>query len=209
MPANVVCISRTLGAEGEAVGRLVAQALGFRYVDEEIIELAAERAGTPRDVVASAEERRALVSRLLENLAWAGTAVVVPTVMPTEYSGENEAAVIRDVVREVGERGEAVIVAHAASLALPDRDGALRVFVTAPLAVRGRRLAAEAGVDDAQGEKLARESDRARAAYLKRFYGVSEELPTHYDLVVSTERLAAEEAAGVIVRATGASAAVG
>jgi cytidylate kinase len=75
--------------------------------------------------------------------------------------------------------------------------------------VRGRRLAAEAGVDDAQGEKLARESDRARAAYLKRFYGVSEELPTHYDLVVSTERLAAEEAAGVIVRATGASAAVG
>ena len=36
MPTRVVTISHTTGARGEAIGRTVADRLGFRYVDEEI-----------------------------------------------------------------------------------------------------------------------------------------------------------------------------
>jgi cytidylate kinase len=43
------------------------------------------------------------------------------------------------------------------------------------------------------------ETDRARADYLKRFYGVSREEPTHYDLVVNTDVLGHEEAVDLIV----------
>ena len=43
MAATVVCISRTMGAGGEEVGRLVAGKLGFDYVDEDIVKRAAER----------------------------------------------------------------------------------------------------------------------------------------------------------------------
>ena len=39
---RIVCISHFAGAEGEAVAREVAERLGFRYLDEEIIETAAE-----------------------------------------------------------------------------------------------------------------------------------------------------------------------
>ena len=35
--AATVCISRTMGAGGEDVGRLVAGKLGFDYVDEDIV----------------------------------------------------------------------------------------------------------------------------------------------------------------------------
>jgi hypothetical protein len=45
VPVSAVCISRTAGARGEEVGRLVADALGFRYVDEEIVLAAAEKEG--------------------------------------------------------------------------------------------------------------------------------------------------------------------
>ena len=34
MATRVVCISREIGAEGETVGRLVAERLGLQYVDE-------------------------------------------------------------------------------------------------------------------------------------------------------------------------------
>jgi cytidylate kinase len=47
-------------------------------------------------------------------------------------------------------------------------------------------------------------SDRARADYFKRFYRVPAELPTHYDLVVCTDRLTAAAAADLIVAAAGA-----
>lgn len=37
MSHRVVCVSRALGSGGEEVAHLVAEELGFRYVDEEII----------------------------------------------------------------------------------------------------------------------------------------------------------------------------
>src|SRR5229473_1697122 len=88
------------------------------------------------------------------------------------------------------------------SIALAGRAGVLRVLVTAPPEVRARRVAENTAVDEAAGAKLVRESDRDRAAYLKRFYGLAAELPTHYDLVVNSEFLSPEEAAALVVQAS-------
>jgi hypothetical protein len=62
-------------------------------------------------------------------------------------------------------------------------------------------VAAELGVDEPEAAKLLEESDAGRAAYLRRFYGVSAELPTHYDLVLNTDRLGTDLAAGLVVQA--------
>ena len=43
--------------------------------------------------------------------------------------------------------------------------------------------------------------DAARRDYLKRFYGVDEESPTHYDLVINTDVLSVEQAADVVSQA--------
>ena len=54
MRFRVVCISRTTAAGGENVGQAVAQRLGFRYVDEQIIERAAQQAQVDPALVAKA-----------------------------------------------------------------------------------------------------------------------------------------------------------
>jgi cytidylate kinase len=43
--------------------------------------------------------------------------------------------------------------------------------------------------------------DANRADYLKRFYGVSTELPTNYDIALNTDRVAPEDAAALILSA--------
>jgi cytidylate kinase len=68
--------------------------------------------------------------------------------------------------------------------------------------VRAARLADELGLSGEEARELVREGDRARADYLKRFYDVKEELPTHYDLVVSTDVLQPEEAARLVLGAS-------
>ena len=78
-------------------------------------------------------------------------------------------AVIRHAIEEVGVRGRAVIVAHAASYALKERPDVLRVLVTASPATRAQRLTL-LSIDDAA--KAIRESDRERDHYLRRFYDV-------------------------------------
>ena len=52
-------------------------------------------------------------------------------------------------------------------------------------------------------ERAIKGFDAGRADYLRRFYGVAEELPTHYDLVVSTDVLDVREAADLVARAAG------
>jgi cytidylate kinase len=60
----------------------------------------------------------------------------------------------------------------------------------------------ERGVDGREAERVVKDEDAGRAAYLKRFYGVDQELPTHFDLVVNTDVLTAADAANVIIAAS-------
>lgn len=195
MAAAVVCISRTTGAGGEDVGRLVASALGFQYVDEDIVSRAALRGGISAEDVADAERRQSFLRRVLTDLGTGagvesyGMAPVAAGSLPDDVRG-----LIREAIEEVAARGNVVIVAHAASFALAGREDVLRVLVTASPENRAER--AEGSVKD---------SDAERADYLRRFYGVEHELPTHYDIVLNTDRLSARQAADVLVRAAEAS----
>ncbi len=206
MPARVIAISRTFGAGGEEIAQAVATELGFRYLDEDIVLQAAEKHGVDPELLADAERRRPLVMRMLDELGSSQVSfggLVAPS--PTDESGrvvrsENLRALIRDAVREAAAQGEVVVVAHAASMAAADLDGVVRVFVTAAPETRARRLAG-AGMSEGDAAKEVRSSDRARADYFKRFYGIDEELPVHYDVVVNTDRLDHAGAAAVVVAA--------
>jgi Cytidylate kinase-like family len=208
MPKRVVAISREVGAEGNRIGGLVAERLGYRYVDEEIITTAAEKQGVDPAVIADAEKRKSLVFRVLEGIGEGGMVTATPggaTWIPDDASeiirSNDFRSLIVEAIHETASKGDVVIVAHAASFALAGRDDLLRVLVTAPTEARVRRIVEERGTDEHAAAKELKRSDEARADYLKRFYGVERERPWHYDLVVNTEVLGAEGAADVVVRA--------
>ena len=175
---KVVAISRAMGAEGERIGRLVAERLGYRYVDEEIITNAAEKQGVDPAAIADAERRKGVLLRVLEGLGQTGAASATatpggPMWIPDDSSelvrSHDLRALIRETVVETASTGDVVIVAHAASFALSDRDDVLRVLITAPPQLRTARLAEARGVDRGEAEKELRRSDEARASYLKSF----------------------------------------
>jgi hypothetical protein len=204
---RVVCISASDGSRGEDVAPLVAGRLGFQLVNEQIVARAAEEAGVTAAVAADVEQRKSLVSRLLEEMpaGAAGAAALGGGYVALPEDGGPSADALRGLIRaaieEIAARGDAVIMAHAASLALTGDDGALRVFVTASAGTRRDRLAEVRDLTSKKAEKLVARLDANRADYLKRFYQVGSELPTHFDLVVNTDRLGPEQAAEVIVQA--------
>jgi cytidylate kinase len=204
---NVVCISRQDGARGQEVAVRVAESLGFRLIDEDIITQAAVEAGVDQEVVADVERRKSALVRLVEGLGSSGMAAMY--MAPPNIAGQDQPAsdelrgLIRSVIEETATKGSAVIVAHAASLALAQREDVLRVFVTASPQTRVERVASTLGVDEKHAARAIKRSDAARADYIKRFYGVDAELPTHYDLVINTDRLAPDDAARLIVEWAG------
>jgi hypothetical protein len=205
VPARVVCVSRSTGSHGAQVGALVASRLGYRYLDEEIVVLAASKEGLDPADVADAERRKRFWERLFPDASpdaalHAGTgygALVGPTAKSAPPPLERYRRLIRSVIADVAEQGEVVIVAHAASIALAGRPDVLRVMVTASTDVR---VARQQGDVRAASRAIA-EDDAGRADYLKRFYGIDRELPTHYDLIVNTDALSVEQAASIVEQA--------
>ncbi len=195
MTFQVVCLSAVDGSGSEQIGPLLAERLGFRMVNEEIVALAARQAEVAPELLADVERRRSLVGRVLERIgpAAAATASMGVYVTPPVDDSPKENA-LRDLIRatigQVAEEGRVVIVAHAASFALKERPDTLRVFLTASPETRASRLGGDA--------KALAKSDGNRADYLKRFYDVAAEQPHHYDFVLNTDRLDPDGAAELI-----------
>jgi uncharacterized protein len=206
VPCNVVCISHATGAGGEEVGRLVAERLGFLYVDEDIVAGAAARGGIDPGDVADEEQRKSLAIRLLEAMAHGGGEAwavggSAPLLAGEELGTDDVRALIRETIEQTAARGNVVIVAHAASWALPAGPKILRVLVTASPGTRAQRLSGVEGLDQKQAARAVKDADAGRRDYLKRFYEVEQELPTHYDVVVNTDVLSPEQTADVVSRA--------
>jgi cytidylate kinase len=184
---SVVCLCHGEGTGGEAIGQMLAEQLDFRYVDDEIVVAAADAANAYPEAVSQAEARHP--GRWLE--------VDFNRLELTESVRE----LIRRAIVATADEGKAVIVAHAASFALTDRESVFRVRVTASTETRVRRLAEADELDDREAAKRLKDSDKNLRAYLKHFYGVGDEQPTDYDLVVNTDRLSTVSAVEAMVHA--------
>jgi hypothetical protein len=196
-----VCISHATGAGGEEVGHRVAELLGFLYVDDEIVARAAASGGIDPAEVADEERRKSLAARLLEGIAQGGEAWALAHGGPPgqgELRSDDVRALIRETVAQTADRGHVVIVAHGASYVVSHAPDALRVLVTASADARAARIGASEELDRARAARAVKDADTARRDYLRRFYGVDEELPTHYDLVVNTDHLSVEQAARLV-----------
>ena len=219
MTARTVTMTRTLGSGAEAIGQAVAKDLGFEYVDHGVIDRASELSGASPETIEKAEQPKSLVSRLLGSLADhvgandegltvnlrgdvvyialpAATGAGKPSVPYTDYE-----SLIRGVIQEIADDGNAVIVAHGAAMRLAARDDVLRVLLTASHDTRVQRVTGEQGISTKEATDCVDASDRARAHYLRQFYDVRDENPTQYDLVVNTDKLSQAEAAAIIVGA--------
>ena len=208
----MICISHTTAAGGETIGQAVAEQLGFRYVDEEIISMAARLAQVDPALVAATERKQPLMQRLLDKLGAAQLAIGAVALASgglhlqssqrqgaTQAPSDDLRAMIRAAISAVGKAGNAVIVAHAASMALAGRPGVLRVLVTAPEETRRDRLAEDQTLTAAEATDILAKSDQGRRSYFRTFYKLEQELPTHYDLVLNTEVLTPEQVTALIV----------
>jgi len=204
MVANVVCISRAMYTGAENIAHEVAQELGFRYVDEEIVERAAQKRNLTPTEVASAERRKNFLVTALSDIADHSSDLIAYFANNKEAQRPSDELrnLIRQAINETADEGRVVIVAHAASYALARRKQVLRVLITGSEFGRVMKWAPTAGgASPTEAGEAIRASDAARADYLRRFYDVKTETPDHYDLTVSVDALKPESIKALILQA--------
>jgi cytidylate kinase len=203
MSADVICISRAMLTGADAIASDVAKGMGHRIVDEEILVRAAQRRNLTPAEVASVERRKSFLASTLAEISEHGADVINFIASPKAAAPTDDMRqLIRDAIMETADEGKVVIVAHAASYALARRKGVLRVLITGSEFARVNNwLPTSGGKSPREAEEIIRDSDAARANYLKRFYDVKHESPQDYDISLSIDALPPARIAELIVQA--------
>ena len=166
---TIVAISREMGSEGYAIGAAVAKALGFAYVDRQIILEAAQAYGVPEATLTAVTERRpALWERF-------------------DMERRRYLTFLEAAYYTFAAQGNVVTASRGGPFFVQDVAHALKVRITAPLAVRVRRIMARDRLDEKAATAKVRAYDRETAARVDLLFGVDWTVPTYYALVLNTQ----------------------
>ncbi|MDT0327665.1 cytidylate kinase-like family protein [Nocardiopsis lambiniae] len=220
MRGPVVTISATYGAGGGVVGPAVAAALAVAFLDRAVPGAVAGRIGCSLDEALQRDDRApGGLERLLAG------AVRLPTVtlgsVDTAFVGtvNDEGRLLYDhefveqtelVIGEVAHTG-GVVLGRAGAIVLADHPTALHVRLDGDREarlLRARELWEAGGSTEGGGSTVgpptarARDdNDRARAAYVRRFYRTDAAAPRHYHVMLDSTLLSLEACTDIIVRA--------
>jgi hypothetical protein len=170
----VVTISREYGTLGMALGRRVAERLGFNCWDREIVTEIAHRLRTPEETVSVFDERAHTALDDLFGVAFD------QDVLAADY-GDQLRAIIRSVVR----LGGAVIVGRGSQF-LVDPQHALRVRLVAPYELRVREVATRTHISFEEAAERVQTRDRDRERFMRQHFGTDGADPSDYDVVINT-----------------------
>ncbi len=212
MTAKSLSFSIQLGSGGFEVARSVAEQLGYGYYDWEVTSRAAAEAGVTLDEIARAERLPSLIERMMSRFLQSANyddSIFIPGDPSTALSGAGLAALtlddyrkfIEEVVKELAERGAAVIAGHASQLVLAEDPSVLKVLLHAPKGKRIERLALESGLSLPDAQKAIERSDRERSEFFSKVYHVDWLSGTLYDLSLDTDRLTLERTKRLVVAA--------
>jgi len=204
---QTVAISRQRGSGGSVVGRAVAEQLGFRYIDRDMLRVASEYLRT-RDASERTQPVGSWWARLGQTLALGTPDAAYAPESDAAYEGELfeiEKRIIHEIVEGQIAAEPTVIVGRASAQTLRGRAGVLTVFVHAPEAWRVERAQQVREIADrAAAQRLVRDADRSRARFIKAVAGVDWCDVRAYDLATDTAALGFDAAADLIVRASAA-----
>ena len=207
MNTRVIALARPVGTAGDDVASAVAEKLGFRFYDYQVVQTAALEAGVSPETVSEAEHTPSLFTRILEALARnpsmpvAAWADPVPLATSPLLTSAEYRRFIEDVIRDLADQGDAVLVGHGSVMSLHDRTDTLRVLTTGSVEGRARRIASGMNVEEAAARKTVERTDNERTDYFRRFYDKAWLAPENYDLCVNTDRLTPDHAATLIAQA--------
>jgi cytidylate kinase len=176
MTKDIVVISREFGSGGRTIGKKLAEKLGYKCYDAEIIAKIAEETGFSENYVAGQSDRRPNFSKA--------------PLFDTNYMVKTNQDIIREsqrkVILELADKGKCVIVGRCADYILKDHPSTLKVFIHAPLDKRMERIINVYGETDEDPEKRIKNKDRRRKAYHSYYTGNEWGDVNNYDICLDS-----------------------
>ena len=179
---NVIAIGRQFGSGGHDIGKALAEKLGYDFYDAEIIQMTAGTTGYTPEFVKKNEE--IMTNSLLYDLV---NQMYLNTDRQDEAPKDKIFEAECQVVRNLAKKGNCVIVGRCADYVLRNSGNCLKVFFSAPLMSRIRRVAQRQNISEGEAKATVQKNEKLRADnyryYTRRMWGAA----GNFDLSLNTD----------------------
>ena len=178
---NVIVIGRQFGCGGHDIGQALAEKLGFAFYDQEIIEMTAGTTGyTPEFIRKNEEMMTSSFLYDLVNQMYMYAQVDEEAPKDKIYEAESK------VVKELAAKGNCVIVGRCSDYTLRDNKNCLRVFFSAPMENRMKRVMERLHLSEKDAKQKILKEDKWRADNYRYYTGRIWGAAGNFDLTLNT-----------------------
>ena len=180
----IITIAREYGSGGRYVGRLVAQKLGIKFYDKDIMVKLAEETGLSLDYIESNEQKRDNIANISSNIAGL-------TTQDNLYLEESK------LIKSISS-SSCVIIGRCADDILKDEKNILKVFIYSDMDDKIKRVTTHYNIDKKNALKEIKRINKLRSNHYKHYTGKNWGMPDNYDLCINSDLLGVEKTAEII-----------
>ncbi len=194
---TVITIARQYGSGGREIGERLAEILGIKAYDRELITMAAQKSGLSSEILHHADEKA--TNSLLYTLAL-GSSYYGASAVGLDVPINDKLFITQsEIVRELADEGPCIIIGRCSDYVLRSNPLRFSVFVYAPIEARVERVI---GRGQAENEKEARElisrTDKRRINYYNYYTGRKWGSPDNYNMLIDSSFLGIDGSARAI-----------
>jgi cytidylate kinase len=197
----VITISRQFGAGGRTLGKLVAQKLGYAFVDEEIIQMVAKRAKVSINWVESIE--REAGGRLQKYISKLVPKSFIDLILDDQRGYIDEEIyvdLLHQIINRLADEGNAVIIGRGSQYILRDREDAYHILLVAQKADRVKFMEEHYDLSPKEAALVVSRQDKRRMNLYRKFGREDYDHPHLYHLVINSSKQDLKKAADLICR---------
>ena len=183
-----ICISRKLASGAVELADLVAEKIGYRVVDQQILHHIATNASLSEKTVAIFDERYPGKIAELVTLAFGEKAFIKSDYAKHLFSS----------VYAIAALGPTIFVGRGVHLLL-SREKVLAVRIICSDSFRIRRIASLMNISKEEAAKQISELDRLQAAFFKEVFNKKDASPHEFDLVINCDYIKEPQSAAEII----------
>lgn len=160
----IINIGRQLGSGGREIGRKLSEDLNLRFLDKELITLAAEKSGLCSEFFEKADEKPTNAFNTIFSMRFP---FINDGSIPGYNCLSNDALfkVQSEVIRELAEKESCLFVGRCADYVLRDFPQCINIFICAPKEIRIERIMKQNSLGRQKAKELIEKTDEKRADY--------------------------------------------
>ena len=200
MANKIYTIGREFGSGGKYVGEKLAERLGVKLYDKELLQQAAKDSGFCEEIFENHDERPTnsfLYSLVMDTYSVNGYSTASFLDMPLNHK---VFLAQFDTIKKIAEQESCVIVGRCADYALADNPECINIFIKADMSSRIKMISKRANITESKAKEMILKQDKQRASYYNYYTSKKWGDSKSYDLCLDSGKLGLDGCVEMILK---------